>query len=159
MKSSIFISLALILSLQLASSQDILGTWSNPTTTYDSDLYCCVPTSITIETMDGTSNLKASYQFPSIFEKGYNVKCGSLFNGAVGNVGTATVYKDASTGQYFIQYYDMSYFANRNYIFAVSGSALTVKGAGVSSPSTCSFAMNTKSGKIFPLQKFSNGLL
>jgi hypothetical protein len=145
MRSSILISLALILSLQLVSSQDLVGIWSNPMTTYDSDSYCCVPTSITIEAMEGTSNMRATYQFPSIFQQGYNAKCGFFFNGAVGSGSSTTLYKDASTGQYFIQKYDMSYFSNRNYIFAVSGSSLTVKGAGASSATTCSFAMNTKS--------------
>jgi len=151
MRSSIFISLALILSLQLVSSQDdLFGVWSNPITVSNSDLYCCVPTSITIEALEGTSNLKATYQFPSIFQQGYNAKCGSLFNGNVNGQSSTTVYKDASTGQYFIQKYDMSYFSNRNYIFKVSGGVLNVQGSGASSSSTCNFSMNTKSSKISP---------
>jgi len=155
MRSSVFISLALILSIQLVSSQDgLLGTWSNPITISDSDLYCCVPISITIEALEGTSNLKVTYRIPSIFEQGYSAKCGMLFNGAVSSGVSTTMLKDASTGQYFIQKYDMSFFSNRNYVFQVKGSTLTVQGSGASSSATCNFSMNTKSGKVSLLGSF-----
>jgi len=156
MRSSFFISLALILSFQLVSSQDdLLGIWSNPTTIYDSDSYCCVPTSITIDNIDDTSNLRATYQFPSIFQQGYSAKCGMLFNGNVGGQSSTTLYKDILTGKYFIQKYDISYFSNRNYIFQrKNGSTLTVQGSGASSPTTCNFSMNTHAGKISLLWNF-----
>jgi len=101
--------------------------------------------------MEGTNNLKVTHQFPSLTQQGYSSNCGMLFDGNVGGQGTTTVCKNASTGQYFIQKEERlgSSILTRNYILAVDGSgSLYVTGSGVSSRSSCYFAMNSKAGKI-----------
>jgi len=151
--SCLFLSFALILGSVYA--QDFLiGTWSNPTVNANSDLDCCVPTSIEIETVDFETVL-AKYTFPNISQQGFSTKCSSLFNGTAGNQGSLILFKNR-----YITYTELYYYYNRDFrsykkynFRSTNGSSLNIEVEYLQTdPSdsypACNFTMGTKTSSF-----------
>jgi len=146
--SSFLLCFVLLLSLQIASADtqtSIIGNWTRPLNNTDVGPFCCIPTSILIQS-NGTDRYLANFEFPGFLEKDFNVKCFSLFISLTGK-GNMTLIKYSSESNN--SYVGAGLFGKVIYDFEVQSNpspSLNVKLNSLDPDNQCDFTMESKDG-------------
>ncbi len=149
--SSILLSLALLLCIGSISAESLLtGTWSNPYTSKNVSRYCCIPTSI--EVQSSGSGFTAYYKYPSSL----NSNCWNLFLSS--SSGDMKLYSTGSSYNTESAYSETTFFGNMVFDFYASNTTgtpnLHVYSDSSAYSDQCDFTMYTRVGKRIFLGDF-----
>jgi len=140
---SFLLPFALLLSISSISAETLMmGTWSNPYTKYNSNSYCCIPTSIEIKS-SGSSGYTAYYKYSSSFDS----PCWNLFLSRTD--GNMQLYKYTSSNNTETAYSEVTFFGSQTFNFQAFNTTGSPRLNIFSSAAGCDFTMSSRIGQRF----------